>query len=152
MAAGSWRNQRRLSMKKHAILVGLVTAALFVGVPSLQSQVAQAGIGVAADEQTAREIAGLILKRHAAFGNFDRAAYGAFLDPAAIFAEPGGAVTGAQQVNDVHPTVGFKRMLEDDSPKVTIFGQTAVAVYRETVKRVYGDQSLTRGSTAVDTF
>jgi len=42
------------SMKKHTILVGLVTAALFVGVSS-QSQVAQPGIGVAADDHTARE-------------------------------------------------------------------------------------------------
>ena len=146
------KSKEETSMKKYTILVGLVTAALFVGVSSLHSQVAQAGIGVAADDQTARAIAELILKRHAAFGNSDRAAYRAFLDPAAIFAEPGGVATGTQQVNDLHPTVGYKRMLEDGSPKVTIFGQTAVAVYRETVKRQYGDQSLTRGSTAVDTF
>jgi len=139
-------------MKKQTLLVGLVTATLFVGISSLRSQVAPAGVGVAADDQTTREIAELVLKRHAAFENSDRAAYSAFLDPAAIFAEPGGAVTGAQQVADVHPTVGYKRVLDDDRPKVTIFGQTAVAVYRETVKRIYGDQSLTRGSTAVDTF
>jgi len=139
-------------MRKHTILVGLVTAALFLGVSRLQSQVGQAGIGVAADDQTTRKISELILKRHAAFANSDRGAYSAFFDPAAIFAEPGGAVAGAQQVNEVHPTVGYKRMLEDDSPKVTIFGQTAVAVYRETVKKIYGDQSLARGSTAVDTF
>lgn len=144
-------------MKKQTLLVGLATAALFLGVSSLQSQiaqsqVAQAGMGEAADDQTTREIAELILKRHSAFENSDRAAYRAFLDPAAIFAEPGGAVTGVQQVADVHPTVGYKRVLDDDRPKVTIFGRTAVAVYRETVKRIYGDQSLTRGSTAVDTF
>jgi Domain of unknown function (DUF4440) len=139
-------------MKKHTLLVGLVTAALFPGVISLQSQIAQSGIGAAADDQTTHEITELILKRHAAFENSDRAAYSAFLDPAAIFAEPGGAVAGAKQVASVHPTVGYKTVVGDDNPKVTIFGQTAVAVYRQTVKRIYGDQSLTRGSTAVDTF
>jgi hypothetical protein len=139
-------------MKKHTLLVGLVTAALFVGISSLQCQVAQTGVGVAADDQTTREIAELVLKRHAAFENSDRGTYSAYLDPAAIFADPGGAVTGAQQLAEVHPTVGYKRVLDDDRPKVTIFGQTAVAVYRQTVKRIYGDQSLTRGSTAVDTF
>lgn len=139
-------------MKKRRILVGFIAATLFVGISSLQAQIAQTGVGSVADDQTSRQIADLILKRHAAFGNSDRAAYSAFLDPAAIFAEPGGTVTGAQQVADVHPTVGFKRVLDDNRPKVTMFGQTAVAVYRETVKRIFGDQSLTRGSTAVDTF
>jgi hypothetical protein len=139
-------------MKMHTLSVGLVTAALMLGVSTLRSQVPQTAVGVPADDQTTREIAELVLKRHAAFENFDRGAYSAFLDPAAIFAEPGGAVTGAQQVADVHPTVGYKRVLDDDRPKVTIFGQTAVAVYRQTVKKIYGDQSLTRGSMAVDTF
>jgi hypothetical protein len=140
------------SMKKHTLLVGLATATLLVGISSVQCQIAPTGVGVAADDQTTHEIAELVLKRHAAFENFDRGGYSTFLDPAAIFAEPGGAVTGAQQVADVHPTVGYKRVLDDDRPKVTIFGQTAIAVYRQTVTRIYGDQSLVRCSTAVDTF
>ena len=139
-------------MKKHALLVGLVTVALFVGTSSLQCQVSQAGSGKVADDQTTREITELIKKRHAAFGNSDRGAYGAFLDQAAVFAGPGDVVTGAQQIAGVHPTVGYKRVIEDESPKVTSFGQTAVAVYRQTQKEIYGDQSLTKRLTAVDTF
>lgn len=139
-------------MKKHTLLVGLVTtAALFVGVSSLQCQVAQAGSGVA-DDQTTREIAELINKRHAALGSFDRDAYSGFIDQSAVFAGPGDLHTGAQQIAEAHPTVGYKMVVEHDSPKVTSFGQTAVAFYRQSQKEIYGDQSLTSRWTVLDTF
>jgi len=139
-------------MKKHTLLVGLVTAALLVGGSSLQSQVAPAGVGVAADDQTTREIAELINQRHAALKNFDRGAYGGFIDQSAVFAEPAGVYTGAQQISEARPTVGYKMVVEHDSPKVTSFGQTAVAVYRQSQKEIYGEQSLISRWTVLDTY
>jgi len=139
-------------MKKRTLLVGLVTVALFVGTSILQSQVAQAGSGAAADDQTTREIAELINKRHAALGSFDRGAYSGFIDRSAVFAGPGDVHTGAQQIAEAHPTVGYKMVVEHDSPKVTSFGQTAVAVYRQSQKEIYGEQSLTSRWTVLDTY
>jgi hypothetical protein len=139
-------------MKKHTILIGMVMAVLFLGISSLQSQVAQAGVGAAADDQTTREIAELINQRHAALRNFDRDAYGGFIDQSAVFAEPGGAITGAQQISEAHPTVGYKMVVEHDSPKVTSFGQTAVAFYRQSQKEIYGEQSLISRWTVLDTY
>ena len=98
-------------MKKHTLSVGLVTVALFVGISSLQSQVAPAGSGAAADDQTTREIAELINQRHAALGRFDRGAYSGFLDQSAVFAGPGEVHTGAQQIAEAHPTVGYKMVI-----------------------------------------
>lgn len=140
------------SMKKQTLLVGLVTAALFVGVSSLQSQVARAGVGTAADDQTTREIAELINQRHAALRNFDRGAYGGFIDQSAVFAEPGEVHNGAQQISEAHPTVGYKMVVEHDSPTVTSFGQTAVAFYRQSQKEIYGEQSLISRWTVLDTY
>jgi hypothetical protein len=139
-------------MKKHTLLVGLVTVALFVGISSLQSQVAQSGSGAAADDQTTREIAELINKRHAALGSFDRGAYSAFIDQSAVFTGPGDLHTGAQQIAEAHPTVGYKMVIEHDSPKVTSFGQTAVAFYHQSQKEIYGKQSLTSRWTVLDTY
>jgi len=139
-------------MKKQALLVSLVAVALFAGIPSLHSQGSQAGSGAGADDQTTREIAEQINQRHAAFVRFDRGAYSAFLDQSAVFAEPGEIHTGAKQIAEVRPTVGYKQVLEHESPKVTSFGQTAVAVYPQSVKDSYGEQSLTRRVTVVDTY
>ena len=80
------------------------------------------------------------------------AAYGGFIDQAAVFAEPGNVHTGAQQIAEAHPTVGYKMVIEHDSPKVTSFGQTAVAFYRQSEKEIYGEQSLTSRWTVVDTY
>jgi hypothetical protein len=119
---------------------------------TLQSQVAQAGIGAAADDQTTREIAELINQRHEALRDFDRGAYGGFIDQSAVFAEPGEVHTGAQQISEAHPTVGYKTAVEHDSPKVTSFGQTAVAFYHQSQKEIYGEQSLISRWTVLDTY
>ena len=103
----------------------------------------QAGRGAATDDQTTREIAELINKRHAVLGSFDRGAYSGFIDQSAVFAAPGDLHNGAQQIAEAHPTVGYKMVVEHDSPKVTSFGQTAVAFYHQSQKEIYGDQSLT---------
>jgi len=136
-------------MKKHMILVSLATVVLLASIPS-QSQVSQSG--VATDDQTAREITELLNQRQAAHLRFDREAYSSFLDPAAVYAEPGNIHSGAQQIADTHPTVGFKVLAEHDSPKVTSFGQTAIAVYAQRVKQIYGDQSLTESMMVVDSY
>jgi hypothetical protein len=48
--------------------------------------------------------------------------------------------------------VGYKMVVENDSPKVTSFGQTAVAVYHQSEKEVFGQQSLTSRVLVVDTY
>jgi hypothetical protein len=144
--------KRRQSMKKHTRLVGLVTVALLAGISSLQSQITQPGGEATADDQTTREIAELINKRHAALRSFDRGAYSGFIDRSAVFAAPGDLHTGAQQIAEAHPTVGYKMVVEHDSPKVTSFGQTAVAFYHQSQKEIYGEQFLTSRWTVLDTF
>jgi hypothetical protein len=148
---GSRENGKETSMKKQALLVGLVAVGLFAGIPKIQSQDAQAG-GGAADDQTTREIAEQINQRHAARGRFDRNAYSAYVDTSAVFAEPGGVHTGAQQIAETRPTVGYKMEVEHDSPKVTSFGQTAIAVYHQSEKSIYGEQSFTERFMVVDTY
>jgi len=139
-------------MKKHALLVGLVTVVLFAGMPNSKLQGSQAGSGAATDEQTTREITEHISNRHAARAHFDRNAYTAMIDPSVVFAEPGEVQTAAQLLAEVHPTVGYKMVVENESPKVTSFGQTAVAVYRQSEKEIYGEQSLTSRVMVVDTY
>jgi|HubBroStandDraft_1064217.scaffolds.fasta_scaffold06819_6 hypothetical protein len=139
-------------MKRNLFLAGLVALALFVGISTSQSRGSQSGSGAATDDQTTREIAEQINRRHAAFGRFDKNAYSAFIDPSAVFAEPDNIHTGSQQIAEARPTVGYKRTLEHDSPKVTSFGQTAVAVYHQTEKEIYGEQSLTYRLVVVDTY
>ena len=138
-------------MKKHTLLIGLVAVALFAGISRLQCQSAPSG-SQAADDQTTREISELINQRHAALGRFDRKTYGGFIDPSAVFSGPGDVHTGAQQIAEAHPTVGYKMVIEHDSPKVTSFGQTAVAVYHQSQKEIYGEQSLTSRWTVMDTY
>jgi len=83
----------------------------------------------------------------------DRGAYGGFIDSSAVFAGPGEVITGAQRIAEVHPpTVGYKVVVEHDSPKVTSFGQTAVAVYRQSQKEIYGEQTLTSHWMVVETY
>jgi Domain of unknown function (DUF4440) len=139
-------------MKKQALLVGLVAVALFAGIPKLHSQGSQAGGGKTADDQTSREIAEQINNRHVARARFDRNAYSTLIDPSVVFAEPGEVQTAAQLLAEVHPTVGYKMVVENESPKVTNFGQTAVAVYRQNEKEIYGEQSLTTRVMVVDTY
>jgi hypothetical protein len=139
------------SMKKHTLLVGLVALALFAGISRLQCQSAPSG-SQAADDQTTREISELINQRHAALGRFDRRAYGGLIDPSAVFVGPTEVITGAQQIAEARPTVGYKMVIEHDSPKVTSFGQTAVAVYHQSQKEIYGAQSLTSRWTVIDTY
>jgi hypothetical protein len=139
-------------MRKSILLVGLVAVALFAGIPNLQSKGPQAGSVAPADEQTTREIAEQINQRHAAKARFDRNAYSAFLDPSVVFAEPGEVQTAAQILAEVHPTVGYKMVVEHESPKVTAFGPTAVAVYHQSEKEIYGEQSLTTRVLVVDTY
>jgi hypothetical protein len=43
-------------------------------------------------------------------------------------------------------------VVEHDSPKVTSFGQTAVAFYRQSQKEIYGEQSLISRWTVLDTY
>jgi hypothetical protein len=139
-------------MKRNAFLVGVATVALIAAISSWQTKASQAGSGAAADEQTTREIAERINQRHDAFGKFDRNGFSAFVDQLTVYAEPGEVQSGAQFAAEIHPTVGFKRTVESESPKVTIFGQTAVAVYKQTEKEIYGEQSLTFRVTVLDSF
>jgi hypothetical protein len=148
----SREDKEETSMKKNVIFAGLVMAGLFVGISSVQSKGSQAGNGAAADEQTTREVSEQINNRHAAFGRFDRNAYSGFIDQLAVFAESGNVHTGAQQIAEAHPTVGYKETVEHDSPKVTSFGQTAVAVYSQTETEIFGGQSLTHKLKVVDSF
>jgi hypothetical protein len=145
-------SKEETSMEKHALLVGLVTVVLFAGMPNLKLQGSQAGSGAATDEQTTREITEHISNRHAARARFDRNAYSAMIDPSVVFAEPGEVQTATQILAEVHPTVGYKMVVENESPKVTSFGQTAVAVYRQSEKEIYGEQSLTSRVIVVDTY
>ena len=83
---------------RHALLVSLIAIAMFVVIPSLQSQSVQAGSWAAADEQATREIAENINKRHDPHARSDKSAYSAFLDRSAVFASPGEVLSGAQQI------------------------------------------------------
>jgi hypothetical protein len=148
---GSRENKEETSMKKNLFLAGLLASALFAVVSSLQSQGSQSGSGASGD-QTAREIAEQINNRHAAMRRLDRGAYSRFIDQSAVFAEPGEIKSGTQRIAEVHPTVGYKQEVEHDSPKVTSFGQTAIAVYAQREKETYGEQSLTFHVTVVDTY
>jgi Domain of unknown function (DUF3471)/Domain of unknown function (DUF4440) len=139
-------------MKRNLFLAGLVALALFAGISTSQSRGSQTGNATSADAQTTREIAEQINNRHAAWGSYDRNAYSTFIDPSAVFAEPGDIHTGSRQIAEARPTVGYKRTLEHDSPKVTSFGQTAIAVYAQREKEIYGEQSLTSRVTVVDTY
>jgi hypothetical protein len=139
-------------MKRNLFLAGVVALALFAGISTSESRGSQSGSATPADDQTAREIAEQINNRHAAMQRFDRGAYSAFIDQSAVFAEPGEITSGAQRIAEVHPTVGFKETVEHDSPKVTSFGQTAIAVYAQREKEIYGEQSLTTRVTVVDTY
>jgi Domain of unknown function (DUF4440)/Domain of unknown function (DUF3471) len=139
-------------MKKQALLVGLMAVTLFAGIPSSYSQGSRAASGGAADERTTREIAAQINQRHAALARFDKDAYSEFIDQLAVFAEPGDLHTGAQQIAEARPTVGYKMVVEHESPKVTSFGQTAIAIYRQSEKEIFGQQSLTSRFIVVDTY
>jgi hypothetical protein len=148
----SRENGKEKIMERNLLLVGLVAVALFATIPNLQSKNSQAGSGGTADEPTTREIAEQINQRHAAKARFDRNAYSGFIDPSVVFAEPGEVQTAAQILAEVHPTVGYKMVVEHDSPKVTSFGQTAVAVYHQSEKEIYGEQSLTSRVMVMDTY
>jgi hypothetical protein len=138
-------------MKKQTLLGSLVAIAMFAGIPNLLLKSSQAGTGTT-EEQTTREITEQINNRHAARAHFDRNAYSAFINPSVVFAEPGELQTAAQILAEIHPTVGYKMVVEHDSPKVTSFGQTAVAVYHQSEKEIYGEQSLTTRVMVVDTY
>jgi hypothetical protein len=148
---GSRENKEETSMKKNLFLAGLVALVLFAVISSSQSRGSQSGSSVS-DDQTAREIAEQINNRHAALARLDRKAYSVFVDQSAVYAEPGEVSSGAKFIDEIHPTVGYKRTVEHDSPKVTSFGQTAIAVYPQTEKEIYGEQSLTTRVTVVDTY
>jgi hypothetical protein len=150
--SGSRENKEETSMNKKVLLVGMVAVGLFAGISSLQMKGSQARSGAATDDQATREIAEQINMRHAALGRFDRNAYSAFVDQSTVFAEPGEIESGNQYMTEIHPTVGFKRTVEHETPKVTSFGQTAVAVYAQTEKEIYGQQSLTFHVKVVDTY
>ncbi len=139
-------------MKQQALLVGLMAVTLFAGIPSSYSQGSRAASGGAADEQTTREIAAQINQRHAALARFDKDAYSEFIDQLAVFAEPGDVHTGAQQIAEARPTVGYKMVVEHESPKVMSFGQTAIAIYHQSEKEIFGEQSLTSRFMVVDTY
>ena len=142
--------KKETSMQKYTLLVVTALVVLSAGFTSLQSRGPQAGR--AADEQTTREIAEQIKMRHAALQRHDRVDYSVFLDQSAVFAEPGEVNTGVQQLAEARPTLGVKKVIESDAPKVTSFGRTVVAVYRQSEKEIYGEQSLTHRWMVVETY
>jgi len=135
---------------KSGTLVACCLGATLLGIPPVGSSPPPASPDEAAD--TTREITRLVDERQAAFGRRDRAAYQVFLDPAAIFAEPGNIHSGLEQIAQAKPTVGFKEVGEHGAPKVTSFGSSAVAVYTQSVRQIYGEQSFSEHWTTVDTF
>lgn len=139
-------------MQRQTLAAGLAFAGLLIAIPILHSKSPQSASLGKESEQTTQEIEANIQRRHSALDRADRRAYAAELDPKAILVAAGEVETGEQRIQGVAPTVGYKNVVEHERPKVTDFGQTAIASYHQNEKEVFGEQFLNHELKVVDTY